>query len=233
MKAHVPQTFPRTKTETEIAHELFHLQLRATCYQENVRAVLVERVSQRYPWPSDAPEPDIKDAAHLLLDIIQQHRVFYPKMRKMGLDPSKSLRQDLESAMRDNTLSTDQVALAYVDIALTTSDTSFLKKYESWAKNSGHRGELEKGEKITHQILAAPQLYDDPGVAAKTIYSCFQTLWSRPPTATCRKQWSASDVTERLERLGVSADRAEELGELYGHCRDRQTVPKRKPYCTT
>jgi hypothetical protein len=43
--------------------------------------------------------------------------------------------------------------------------------------------------------------------------------WFVVTAATCRKRWSASDVTERMQQLGVSADRAEELGDLHGHCR--------------
>ncbi len=62
--------------------------------------------------------------------------------------------------------------------------------------------------------LAANMRYSPPALEDWERFYIFVAT-----THHCQNKWSATDVAQRLLRLGVPQERAEELGELYGHGR--------------
>jgi hypothetical protein len=108
------------RTEENIVHELFHLKMQA----------------QGYPlFDFDAP-PQVMQKNRAYFDEMRQkiydpltHRIFFPEMRRMGLDPDAHIRaQYRENRKSSEKPSEDFLALYYFRLALELDDQSLLSE---------------------------------------------------------------------------------------------------------
>src|SRR5437773_5736634 len=81
------------RNETTLVHELFHLKLTAEGYPTFESHI------------DKALKPDPIKHVMLIVSNSLEHRVFYPEMRTMGLDPDRLVRAELENLMSGDTAS--------------------------------------------------------------------------------------------------------------------------------
>jgi hypothetical protein len=128
--------------ETEIAHELYHLKLIA----EGIDGGLETHA------PPDIDAKTFQYTVRKLHNIIA-HRLFYPKMRSMSLDPNKKQRDGMmqiisKSSKYDRIPSFDEATLDYV-VLIAADDTSwFQQEVDSYFDRLGLAPVAQRGKLI-------------------------------------------------------------------------------------
>jgi len=154
----------RGRTERNIIHELYHLRLRAegspilTGHFAGVRSSRESRqlLSSLIPYFHD----------------FIQHWIFYPEMRKMGLDPAADIKSDYERILgvdKFQTLNESDVkglALEYWKTALELDDPELLGRIGKWYERKGWGSSLAKGKQLKEIVESASPRQADEEVDA-------------------------------------------------------------------
>ena len=133
---------------TEIVHELFHLKLRT-------EGVFVSGFDVK--GPADVAPGLISEASRREGNLIQ-HRLFFARMRAIGLDPVAKQRKTMTEQMSDqnppqwNSLNSVEAVYQYAECALLFGDPSFTRRYGDWLQKIGFREEVTKGKRIAESI---------------------------------------------------------------------------------
>lgn len=125
--------------ERTVVHELFHLKLRANGFAD---------INYYFP--------DLQINKDVLLGIDQtflqtvEHWMFFPAIRKMGIDPAAHRKAVLRAGEYKTVDRTDLRTLAYryYDAKLLVDDTSLVGQLTAWYKANGLTAAMEKGEQL-------------------------------------------------------------------------------------
>lgn len=165
---------PKTgRTESTIVHEAFHLLLKLEGYPI---------FAYQFPIGQNTPEniEYMKWVRANLYDGIL-HWVFYPRMKKMGVDTNSEEKEQVIEALRADTYqnlrpATEQEALAlyYIKVNLEINDMELSKRVTDWYKRKGWLEPLKMGEKISRMIIEAnPQT---PEASVSVFVDCINVL---------------------------------------------------------
>lgn len=140
---------PDYLNQTEITHELFHLKLR-------VEGVFTSEFDVKGPKDID---PFAVFQANRYFQNLLWHRLFFSRMRAMGLDPvaeqRKKLVEDLSKRFPWSPVNSAIAVYNYVQCILILDDPSFAKRYRDWLRRTGFSEEVAKGERIAKSIRRA------------------------------------------------------------------------------
>lgn len=142
------------QTEEMVVHELFHLKL----------------IYQGFPelrWRMWLRENEIANdklfqmVQTLISDTIH-HWLFYPEMRRMGLDPGKGNKQDLKNAMErgyfENVTTENEwlfLPLFYFKDYLELDDKNFLAQVREWYGKKHWENYLKTAEELVRVVIIA------------------------------------------------------------------------------
>jgi hypothetical protein len=157
------------RSETEVVHELFHLQLRARGFPQDFATNI-------------PPGLDVKILKMAALNIsgLLEHRLFYPSMRKIGLEPTKAYREELESHIAQDqpppyASHPELLAIDYAVVVLVINGPSFRRKVESWYERHGWQDALNRGRRLVNYVLRLnPNTPDKKRVA---LAGCLETIF--------------------------------------------------------
>jgi hypothetical protein len=172
--------------ETEIAHELYHLKLIA----EGIDGVLEMHA------PPDIDAKLFQFTVRKLHNMIL-HRLFYPKMRSMSLDPNKKQRDAMmqiisKSSKYDRIPSFDEATLNYVVLTAADDTPWFQHEVDSYFGRLGLAPVPQRG-KLIIQTMGRLQ----PGTLQETkadILACINVFYTRSfsSDAVTLSKWTPS-----------------------------------------
>lgn len=161
------------RTEENIVHELFHLKLAAEGWGQEVK----------FSGPREFMlhnEEFFRRIGGLLYAPIT-HLVFYPAMRKMGLNPSVEINADLKQKFQSGNhgsleATTDKYrALYYVIAGLESDDPELLLRLSELYEKKGWSGPLEVAKNLTTIInMSKPTTKES---ATAVFLQCMQALF--------------------------------------------------------
>lgn len=160
------------RTEENIVHELFHLKLSAEGWGQEVK----------FRGSMTLPEEDLgflKRAGGLLFAPLT-HLIFYPEMRRMGLDPSAEINADLRQKFQGKGYgnlesTTDKYRALYYLIAATESDDPELLHELSQLYERKWSDSLKTGRRLIELInRSEPRKQDE---VAKVFAQCMTVLF--------------------------------------------------------
>ena len=162
----------KQKLEAVIAHELFHLRLRAEGFPVFLFAPTVK--TARGP-AQDVEQPNVNDLASMI-----EHRIFKAEMDRLGLNQLVDLAGDTErTALRRRGAKDGQAdALNFARAVLeyrTRADVENLRKIYI---GNGWQRSLKTGQEIADLISRAP--YRTPQDSAGVFRLCFAKLYPTP-----------------------------------------------------
>ena len=133
------------KTEQNLVHELFHLQLRAKGFPQRFQV----------KSPASINSALVQQVAEQLGSLIE-HRLFYPQMRQMGFDPTQQYRDGLDAMLSQDKLYGAPVSakrtVNYAEISLLIHDPSLTSKVEKWYKRHGWTDQLNRGQRLVQYL---------------------------------------------------------------------------------
>jgi hypothetical protein len=140
--------------ETTLVHELFHLKLRF----EGFPSVYV---------PASAPNVRLDQKSLLFVkdffknvNDVMLHTIFFPEMRKMGLNPSSKFNTFLRSAMEkgdvDKTAEFVPRTFLYYMALMECDDRDLISKLENRFRNNRWEDSIAEGKRLAQQTKAAP-----------------------------------------------------------------------------
>lgn len=125
--------------ERTIVHELFHLKFRAAGYAD-----------VNYYFPDLSINKDVLlSIADTFLQTVE-HWMFFPAIRKMGIDPTAHLKATLRAGEYRTIDRTDLRTLAYryYDTTLLVDDANLVSQLSAWYKANGLTDAITKGEEL-------------------------------------------------------------------------------------
>jgi hypothetical protein len=161
----------RGKDETEVAHELFHLKLVATGLETEFRVNLT----------SDLDTEEVSFIINKFRSDIS-HRLFYPTMLSMGIDPikkEKSTWSEFVDSRRpiSRNMSHPQAVVNYVGVATERLPADLIDKIDLIYANNGYKNELALGKKIAARIRqTSPKKSSE--IAAELV-ACLEIYYNR------------------------------------------------------
>ena len=133
------------KTEENLVHELFHLQLRAKGFPQRFQ-VSVSRNTKKQLAQQVAEQ----------LGYLIEHRLFYPQMRGMGFDPTLQYREGLEALMSGDKLygppASAKRAVTYAEVSLLIQDPAITRRVAAWYARHGWTDQLSRGKRLVHYL---------------------------------------------------------------------------------
>jgi hypothetical protein len=136
------------RTEENLVHELFHLQLHAKGFPQHFQVVVKS--------PPTRNAESVQPVAEQLASLIE-HRLFYPQMWRMGLDPTLEYRKGLEALLSQDKLYGAPVSakrsLTYAEVALLIHDPALTRRVEQWYVRRGWSDQLNRGKRLTHYLM--------------------------------------------------------------------------------
>lgn len=158
------------KTEENLVHELFHLLLRAKGFPQHFQV----------KSPPHANKELFQQLAEQLGSLIE-HRLFYPQMRRMGLDPTREYRKELEISMSQDMLFSVQPLekriVDYAEISLLVGDPDLTRRVEKWYSNRGWTAQLSRGNKLAHYLATFNP--DTPGKKRTAVDTGLEIVFGR------------------------------------------------------
>lgn len=142
------------KTEATVVHELWHLKLKLSGFPLGIR--------YRFPEGrgTDANKQYMQWIGLHLRDPIE-HYIFYPKMRKMGIEPDRELKGELLDAMKNDRFPNlvpgpnegTARALYFLKARLQLEpDRVLLAKLSAWYTKQGWEADRVVGERIAGYV---------------------------------------------------------------------------------
>jgi hypothetical protein len=154
--------------EMEVVHELSHLQLIAQGFPANIAVPVI---------PAGVDRDSLYEALRTLPDILW-HRLFYPRMRRMGFAPDRKFRSQMEAEMANPNSagrSAVRAAVEYAYVAVLDRDPAFVARVEKWYRKRGWTEGLAKGKSLHDSIIrASPTSPDD---SARELIICLNILF--------------------------------------------------------
>lgn len=170
------------RTETEVVHELFHLQLRALGFPQDFAITVPPSI-----------DGNILQLAARDISAMLEHRLFYPKMRQMGLDPTKAYRDEVENHIaheRPPSYSSRYPQLLVIDYAtvlLVINDPPLTRRMRMWYAQHGWQDALRRGRNLANYILrlnpdTPPKMRTALSESLKTVFNdTIEIQWSLEP----------------------------------------------------
>jgi hypothetical protein len=137
----------RGKTESNIVHELFHLQLRTQGFSQK----------PRFDALPNTDDNQLTMTVMRMGDLIE-HRIFYPKMRRMGFDPTADYRKEVESALSSGTYGVqlpETMSVNYAMVRLLINDPKLTQRVETFYVHQGLIQALTRGKKLVSYLLTS------------------------------------------------------------------------------
>lgn len=158
------------RTEENLVHELFHLQLHAKGFPQHLQ-VKSSRTKNAEPIQQTAEQ----------LGSLVEHRLFYPQMRRMGFDPTFQYRKALEIELSQEKLygipRPEERAVTYAEVALLIHDPALTRRVEEWYGHHGWTDQLSRGKKLTHYLVTFnPDTPEKKGIA---VAACLEIVFGR------------------------------------------------------
>ena len=158
------------RTEENLVHELFHLQLRAKGFPQHLE-VKSPRIANR-----ELPQQVAEQLGSLI-----EHRLFYPQIRRMGFDPSLQYRKALEASMAQEklygTLPAEKRTVSFAEISLLIHDPALTRRVEEWYARHGWTDQLTRGKKLTHYLMNFNP--DTPEKKRTAVSDCLEIVFRR------------------------------------------------------
>jgi hypothetical protein len=133
------------KTEENLVHELFHLQLRAKGFPQRFQVSASRKTNKQL----------VQQVAEQLGSLIE-HRLFYPQMRGMGLDPTLQYREGLEALLSEDKLygppASAKRAVTYAEVSLLIQDPKITRRVEAWYARHGWTDQLSRGRRLVRYL---------------------------------------------------------------------------------
>ena len=133
------------KTEENLVHELFHLQLHAKGFPQRFQVSASRNTNKQL----------VQQVAEQLGSLIE-HRLFYPQMRGMGFDPTGQYRQGLEALLSEDKLygppASAKRAVTYAEVSLLMQDPAITKRVAAWYARHGWTDQLSRGKRLVHYL---------------------------------------------------------------------------------
>lgn len=143
-------------SEEVIVHELFHLKFKADgFYTIDVEGNLTQQQIEFIRW------------SKLLLYDCFEHRLFFPKMRRLGFNPTVGFYNDFLERRRTRNLEYltgnghYNRVLYYFKFAIELNDAKKLHEVVEWFKANGWNSELEVGDKLVQMVVNGDPLLPD------------------------------------------------------------------------
>jgi hypothetical protein len=163
------------KTEENLVHELFHLQLHAQGFPQHFR-VRSARAANRERFQQVAEQ----------LGSLIEHRLFYPQMRRMGFDPTGQYRIALENSLSQEKLyGTPRPAtrtVSYAEIALLIHDPALTRTVEKWYLRHGWTDQLSRGKQLARYLAVFNP--DTPAKKRTAIMTCLEIVFGHKVEVT-------------------------------------------------
>lgn len=163
------------RTEENVVHELFHLQLRAKGFPQRFKVKAVRTSNPEF----------VQSVAEQLASLIE-HRLYYPQMRQMGFDPTLQYRQALETWMSQDKLYGASVAakrtVNYAEVSLLIQDPALTRRVEAWYGRRGWNGQLSRGKKLARYLATFNP--DTPEKKGKAVPACLEIVFGRKIAVT-------------------------------------------------
>ena len=158
------------RTEENLVHELFHLQLHAEGFPQHFR------VSS----PRGPNSEQFQQVAEQLGSLIE-HRIFYPQMRRMGFDPTGQYRTALENSLSQEKLyGTPRPAartVSYAEISLLIHDPVLTRRVEKWYLRHGWTDQLSRGKQLARDLATFNP--DTPEKKRTAVGTCLEIVFAR------------------------------------------------------
>ncbi len=134
------------RTEENLVHELFHLQLHAEGFPQHFRV----------KSPRTTKNERLQQVAEQLGFLIE-HRLFYPQMRRMGFDPTGQYRTALENSLSQEKLygapRPAARTVSYAEISLLIHDPVLTRRVEKRYLRHGWTDQLNRGKELTRYLM--------------------------------------------------------------------------------
>ena len=138
------------RTEADVVHELLHLKLKARGFP---RDFVVHA-------PAGVDPELVRLAAGQIFSLLE-HRLMFPEMRRMGFDPVRRYRKEVEAYMRGTPLPSSVVlfpelqTIGYAHVVLLIGDATLTRRVEKWYVEEGWRQQLVRGRELVSYIQNA------------------------------------------------------------------------------
>ena len=156
------------KTEENLVHELFHLQLHAKGFPQHFQVK-----------SSRTTDNDLLQQVAEQLGSLVEHRIFYPEMLRMGLDPTLQYRQALEFALTQGKLYgiplAEKRTLTYAEVSLLVHDSALTRKVEQWYVRQGWTDQLNRGKRLTRYLTTYNP--DTPEKKRVAVAACLEIVF--------------------------------------------------------
>jgi len=133
------------KTEENLVHELFHLQLHAKGFPQRFQVSAARKTNKQL----------VQQVAEQLGSLIE-HRLFYPQMRGMGFDPTRQYREGLEALLSEDKLygppASAKRIVTYAEVSLLIQDPAISRRVEAWYARRGWTDQLSRGKRLVHYL---------------------------------------------------------------------------------
>jgi hypothetical protein len=133
------------KTEVNLVHELFHLQLHAKGFPQRYEVSALRTTNKEL----------VQQVAEQLGSLVE-HRLFYPQMRGMGFDPTLQYRQGLEALLSKDKFygppASAKQAVTYAEVSLLIQDPAVTRRVEKWYVRHGWNDQLSRGKRLVHYL---------------------------------------------------------------------------------
>jgi hypothetical protein len=158
------------RTEENLVHELFHLQLRAKGFPQHFKL----------RSPRTANNELVQQVAEQLASLVE-HRLFYPQMRRMGFDPTLQYRKALENWLSQDKLYSTAVpekrTVSYAEVSLLIQDPVLTRRVEEWYVRQGWTDQLSRGKRLTHYLVTFNP--DTPEKKRAAVAACLEIVFGR------------------------------------------------------
>lgn len=158
------------RTDSEILHELFHLDLIAHGFPADIgiRAI-----------PPGTDRTSLATVGPILKEGIEHH-IFYPRMRSMGFDPDRIYRDELETALSASNISGWNQnpmlrSVHYAYAAVTIADARFMRDVDAAYRMKGWGNNLAVGRRLKDAVLSTKLTTGDG--EAKALITCLNILF--------------------------------------------------------
>lgn len=161
-------------TEEIIVHELYHLKLYAEGYP-------VIRIEYPADWNEEKEQARVRFIIAQLYDTIE-HRIFYPRMREMGLAPDDTLKRNVELTLRGEAeeedvpglTRRDALAIEYFKAALLMEDEPLLERLTNHYRGRRWDEALNIGSGMAELVKRAQP--STPDGAVTTLLRCLAVI---------------------------------------------------------
>lgn len=184
-------------TEEIIVHELYHLKFYAEGYP-------VIRLEYPTAWKEEREQARVRFIVAQIYDTIE-HRIFYPRMRAMGLAPDDTLKSSIEFDLEGDRRGEDvpgltrreALAIEYFQAALLLGDERLLARLTNHYRSRGWDRALDTGRAMAELVRRSQP--STPNEAVTTLMRCL-ALMERATNGYEISGWETESIGEHQLR---------------------------------